>query len=501
MTYFRAAAALIAVGAATPAFADLTAEDVWESLVASGESLGETINGTPSKSGKVLTVENVTVAIDTSEGNISGFLGDLQFSERADGSVKIDLDDEFSLKINMQPVDAPSPFRMTMTFTQSGADIVASGSPAEITYDYSIASSAGQITELEFPEEDVELDMTMIFELVDAAGQYVISDGMKRRIVESGTVAKLDATIFGEMPEEDSKFSFAFTASDLTTKSESSMAKSGETSDLAAMLKSGFESKGSVASGPTSFAMEFAGPEGQGKFDYAVETSDFAYDIGDDSIAYDVLSKGIEMEVQSPEIPLPELSATLRESAFAIAMPVMATDEPRDLRILTTLRDLQISDVIWNLFDPAGQLPRDPATLVIDLSGAGRWLVDIFDPEVSENLTGMPGEVYEANLHDIELTAAGASLTGSGAFTFDNSDFLTFPGSPRPEGTLNLRLSGANTLMDTLVAMGLLPQDQVMGARMMLGLFARPGAGEDVLESEITVTPDGQVLANGQRLR
>jgi hypothetical protein len=55
--------------------------------------------------------------------------------------------------------------------------------------------------------------------------------------------------------------------------------------------------------------------------------------------------------------------------------------------------------------------------------------------------------------------------------------------------------------MDTLVNMGLLPQEQAMGARMMMGLFARPGDGPDTLTSTIEVKEDGSVLANGQRIQ
>ena len=36
---------------------------------------------------------------------------------------------------------------------------------------------------------------------------------------------------------------------------------------------------------------------------------------------------------------------------------------------------------------------------------------------------------------------------------------------------------------------------------MMMGLFARPGDGEDTLVSTIEVQEDGAVLANGQRIR
>jgi len=71
---------------------------------------------------------------------------------------------------------------------------------------------------------------------------------------------------------------------------------------------------------------------------------------------------------------------------------------------------------------------------------------------------------------------------------------------PKPTGSAEFQLNGVNGLIDDLVAMGLLPQEQVMGARMFLGLLTVP-AGDDQLTSRIEVTADGQLLANGQRLQ
>ena len=100
------------------------------------------------------------------------------------------------------------------------------------------------------------------------------------------------------------------------------------------------------------------------------------------------------------------------------------------------------------------------------------------------------------NVNELQITIAGADLTGNAAFEFDNS-----LGMPMPAGIANLRLVGGNGLLDTLVGMGLVPEEQAMGARMMLGLFARPGEGEDTLESVIEMKEDGSITANGQRIR
>ena len=62
-----------------------------------------------------------------------------------------------------------------------------------------------------------------------------------------------------------------------------------------------------------------------------------------------------------------------------------------------------------------------------------------------------------------------------------------------------IRLTGGNTLMDKLVTMGLLSQDDVMGARMMLSMFANQ-TGEDELTSTLEFK-DKHFFANGQQLQ
>jgi hypothetical protein len=108
-------------------------------------------------------------------------------------------------------------------------------------------------------------------------------------------------------------------------------------------------------------------------------------------------------------------------------------------------------------------------------------------------------------LNSFDLSAllvrfVGAELSGNGALTFDNNDLTTFNGMPAPTGQINLKLLGANALIDNLIAMGLLPEDQAMGARMMMGMFARPGTEPDSLTSTLEFK-DGGFFANGMRLQ
>ena len=127
---------------------------------------------------------------------------------------------------------------------------------------------------------------------------------------------------------------------------------------------------------------------------------------------------------------------------------------------------------------------------------------DFLDPTQQEAamMSNIPGEVNGVQISELTLRGAGAEITGDGAFTFNNTDLQTFDGFPRPEGQATFTINGINGLVEKLIKIGLIPADQAMLPRMMLGMFATP-VGDDMLKSTIEFNAEGHVLANGQRLR
>jgi hypothetical protein len=113
---------------------------------------------------------------------------------------------------------------------------------------------------------------------------------------------------------------------------------------------------------------------------------------------------------------------------------------------------------------------------------------------------GMPAELTALTLNDLSLKIGGAELAAKGDFTFDNTDLATFDGFPRPTGKVTANLRGANALIDDLVEIGIVPADQAMMGRMMMGMFATP-VGDDELTSTLEVKGSGSVIANGQKIR
>lgn len=115
-------------------------------------------------------------------------------------------------------------------------------------------------------------------------------------------------------------------------------------------------------------------------------------------------------------------------------------------------------------------------------------------------MSDVPGELNSLEINELTVRGAGVEIATEGSFIFDNSDLESFDGLPRPEGAVTIAINGANGLIDKLIQMGIVPQEEAMMPRMMMGMFTTP-VGDDQLTSTLEINAEGHVLANGQRLR
>lgn len=501
MSRLAAPSALAILLSGTAAFADVTAEEVWAELRGMLESYGQSASaGSQDRAGNTLTVRDITIDAQVEGSTTSAALDQIAFVERGDGSVEIVLSPEYRV-ISSTVADGET-FEIQVAMRHSALSVVVSGDAAEKTYTYSAASIGAELTELDTGDGPAPITATV--EVAQPAGSYVTrTEGNGRAVVSAFTASGAQIAVGGS---DDDAGSFAFTM-DLDTlegQSDSFLPESGSMEDFAAFLRSGFFANGELSYGTSTYSFEgdMEGSRSAGTGQDEGGNFDFAF--GAEGLSYGARSRNASFTMRSSDIPLPEIAFALEESAFRLTMPVLQSDTPQDFGLVSALRGLTVSDGIWALFDPMGGLPRDPATIALDLSGKARWFIDIFSAEGAEAAasgSAAPGEVSALAVNELEVSLVSADLTGTGDFTFDNADTTTFPGMPRPEGSADLRLVGGNALLDRLVEMGFVPEDQAMGFRMMLGLFARPGEGEDTLVSKIEITPEGQILANGQRIR
>ena len=204
-----------------------------------------------------------------------------------------------------------------------------------------------------------------------------------------------------------------------------------------------------------------------------------------------------DVTIQAPGMPVPPFSASLESAVFALAGPLTQTEGPAPANITYEFNGLTVSDGLWGMIDPQGKIPRDPATLQINLDAMLQLKETLTALVARPAPPSMPTEVANIDsltVNTVLLDIAGASVSANGALTFDNSGPF-----PMPNGALDVAINGVQGLANTLAELGLVPQQQVAGMMGMMMMVAQPTDQPDSFSSKIEVQ-NGQVTANGMPL-
>ncbi|MBT0957854.1 DUF2125 domain-containing protein [Alphaproteobacteria bacterium KMM 3653] len=484
--------------AALAAFAtagwSLTAEEAWQNWQDQASSAGQTLTSTgTAKDGNTLTVQGLGFAMSDDEVTVSGTLGDAVFTENADGTVSITVPDSYDISFVVAPefgekVDA------TVNIMQQGLTMTASEAGGAQTFNFAAPSAVIEVTKLLIDGE--ELPMDLVVKLGAMTGSHSTSPTVPPEVTQLMNIASLDMNVAVTEPGGSGTFTGNLAMANLVSTSKGSASGMFNMEDMGTLLKDGFNTNGSLLYGASVFDMAFSDGTEEFMTNGSLNGGNITLALNKDQLTYNVNNNGMNISMSGSEIPLPEVAFGVGSTAYNFLMPLAQTNEPKPFVASVEISDLTVIDGIWNLFDPGAVLPRGPANLNFDLAGQANWLVDILDP-ASMAAVEMPAQIHAISLTDLLVDVVGTQLTGDGSFTFDNNDLATFGGFPAPNGQVNLKLVGANALLDKLVTMGLVPQDQANTAKLMSGMVLRPGEGEDTLVSEIAVRPTGEVTANG----
>ncbi len=507
MTVFlrRSCGAALAYAVATNgAFADVTANDVWADWQAYLGGMGYDVTGEQSVSGNVTTISNMTMAmaIPDTEGTFDMVIPQMTLTENGDGTVNIGFPDSFPMTISGEAEGET--FSADLVYSHDALEMVVSGTPENMTYDYSANSLNLALDSIDFDGETVPNDMLALNVQMDQiAGSSQMEIGEMRDIAQQFTADSLTYDMAFNEPESEDTGRISGTLGDLKFEGDTIIPPDFDVSNVQDIYEAGFAASGTFtyASGNT----EVAGTaEGQPfSLSSSSEGGSFTGSIDAQRLVYDLAQNSTKLAVTTSDLPFP-IEIAMANAGMKFELPVQASEEIQPFGFGMNLTDFTMSDVLWSMFDPASALPRDPATIALDATGTAKVLVDFMDPEAVEELETsdiVPGELHSLKINELLVSLVGAELTGDGDFTFDNSNTEEFDGLPAPSGVANLKLVGANALLDTLIGMGFVSENDALGARMMMGLMAVPGEEPDTLNSKIEFTEDGQILANGQRIK
>ena len=499
--YFSSAASLLL--STTASFADITNLEAWTFWQDYMTAFGYTVEANETIDKNTLTLSDIKLEYSGSDG-FSMSMPTLTFTEQGDGSVKVEHPTKSSISFNTT-LETGEAVDVTVGYIQDGMDMTVTNQDGAFTYDYSAS-------DIDLTLENLVVDGTTMsstvasvaLNLKDITNTFSSKGDELSEYTQTLSIGTSSYNVAFSEPGTEVSFKANGTMNGLASAGTGTIPDLENTeSNPYALLNAGLKADGTITYQGGNMDIAFDSPDGAGTAKTSSTGGAIEVAIDPSSLNYDVSQTGVTVEALLPDVPLP-INFDMAEAKINFAMPIQKLDEEQDFAFGLTLGDFNMSDLIWGLFDPTSQLPRDPATLALDLSGKAKVLFDFLDPEQAvalESSGAAPGELNALTLNNLLVDAVGARLTGTGDFTFDNTDLESFDGLPRPTGAIDLKLEGGNGLLDKLVAMGLLPQNQASGVRLMMGLFATAGTEPDTLNSKLEINEAGHILANGQRIQ
>lgn len=499
-TQLSGATALACIFTASTVQADVTGQEVWDDWKSYMEDFGYTISGDESRSGDTLTVSGLTMSmkIPQDEGTVAMTMPELSFTDQGDGTVLVGMPEQSRLQIDAQSPEGDS-VNITVGIDMTGMSTVVSGDPNDLTYSYTAASLTVELEEFAVEGEDAPDDLQFVMSMDNLIGQSSMKIGDAREVEQNMSTSGVTYELRVVDTSENANVVMTGSVDGLHFEGGGTVPMGVDMEDPTALFDAGFAMDGSFRQDGSAFQMTAVEDDQPINIEMTAGGSEVDVAFSGDGIEYVGDGSDIAINLAGGDIPFP-VAFTLEEMGYEFAMPLAASEDEQDFALGLTFGGLSVPEMLWNIFDPSAILPRDPATVSFTLDGKTRIFTDLMDPSI-EDSEEFPGELTALTLSDFVVEVAGAELTGEGDFTFDNSDLESFDGMPRPLGAAEFRLLGGNGLLDKLIQMGFVGEDDAMGARMMMGLFATPGPAEDELNSRIEVNEQGHVLANGQRIK
>lgn len=475
----------------------LTGDALWKRWQDAAASVGlSLVAESQREDGGTLTLSGVTLgqALPSEGGMPELALSEIVLAEQGDGSVAISTGPEMTAAITGDVTG-------TLTVSQAGLIVTAREGEGGIAYDYA-AETMGVVSDTAYPVEmfdgSAPEEGKVRFEatLAGLTGSFGAEAGAARtttKIVNADTfgytVDRTDPFMEGTSRTTSSTADFALTSTvtlpegiDITSEDPAAWGLAlRDGLALALRLEAGETTGTDSTTGMLSYELTTsAGP--------SVTT----LDIGAAGLAATSKGEGVVVSGSSPELPVEQATLTIGPLEGAFRMPLVGS-EPQDYRLLLSFSGITVNEEAWALVDPARTLPRDPASLLVDLDG--QIIFDLFATLAAEEAGEFvpPPMPTSLNIPRLAMSAAGAALEGSGQFTFD--------AMMQPLGQANATLRGGNALIDGLVAIGVISEQDAQGARMGLAMFWTAGEGEDVLTTTFEAREDGGLYVNGQRIQ
>ncbi|MFV0359550.1 hypothetical protein [Tropicimonas sp.] len=487
-----ATAALCGGAAPCPA---LTPAGVWKDLTGALARQELTVSAaSESETAQRLTISDIVLSARKPGFSLSARIGTLTLSATADGSVSITLDPEIPVDLT-QTLSSGEKLDATVVVSHSGTGVSVTEENGETRVD--LRTDTLEATGRSFRGDDRSLPVRAQVALRDFSASRTWSALPYAEVTEEASAATLALSVDAGAASGPGGLSARIAIGDLAASATQSGPAAEARGDLGTLLRQGMASQGSARFGPTEFSLDIRGDRAEISASGHLSGGENALSLTPARMLYEVTYSGLDLALAGSGLPMPKASFSLGKARLRAAAPSQQGIAPASIEMRIEFEALAAGEDFWKQFDPEALLPRDPVTLIVEIGGAARWLVDIFDVAAvaaRARAGRSPAEVSALRIDRFALSALGAELSGSGAATAATA----MPGTPpRAVGQASFRLAGGMALLDRLVALALVSERQAEALRTAAGLLTRPGEGEDVLTTRIERLPGSALTVNG----
>ncbi len=439
--------------------------------------------GSQSKDGDTLTLENLSFKIDRPEMQGSTSWDSLVIRPSTDAQSELEMVFSDSMQVEMIDLANPAVGPMTMTISFPGNLTRIGGTPDNRIWTTTADAMSVAISELKFPDDGGSAVVNL--SLSELSGTSTIAGD---NLTYSATAKSLGIDVDVTNPDGTAKLTGNY--------SGISVYGAGAISSLAnaevAMSGAGiFEFVVSRESGTGE--MNFAMNGTNGLIKSSGGTASLSAKMGDGQLDYSISAADLAYDISADTIPFPDAGFKISNLALRFAFPIMPAENASEATILVKLEKFSAADSLWQIIDPVASLSREPATLIFDVSGQAKALFNLLEASTIEAADPqVPMQFESVKINAIQLSAVGAEITATGEATISNDGPV-----PVPTGGIDVNIVGVIGLIDQLAAMGLLPAEQAMGPKMMIGMFAKPSDAPDSFTSHIEMDASGAITANG----
>ncbi|MEM9911451.1 MAG: hypothetical protein AAF922_11775, partial [Pseudomonadota bacterium] len=269
--------AVAGVFVAGTAQADLTAADVWTDWQGYLASSGYSVTASQSQSGDTLTVSDITLSLEVpgEEGPFTVEMGELSFVENNDGTVSVLVPESLPMRFSGQSPEEGE-VNVVMEYTSSGFDMIASGEPDDLLYNYSADEVGFSVTGIDAGGETLDIGK-MAFALGNVIGVSEMKTGDLRKSIQRLASETLSYTIDVTDPEEGGTVFVQSEFAGLDVTATGAVPTQVDMTDMAVAIDAGFEADANFT---------FASGQSQIRIEDAEQT--FTADTRSDGGSYDV---------------------------------------------------------------------------------------------------------------------------------------------------------------------------------------------------------------------